>query len=371
MAFAADMYVFPGGRVDRDDADPALLARAGAGATPDHVAAIRELFEETGILLADGGAPLLRGGARRALVRGETTFRAVADALDLRLATDALVPLSRWTTPVGMDRRFDTRFYAAAAPEDAVVTTDGDEVVDDVWLRPLDALEAMAEGTLAMWVPTSTTLQQLAHVRSIEDVRDRLAPGPSGSIVVDEVATNVVRIELPAGGGVDGQPVNAYLVGRRSFVLVDPGDPSPAATDRAIEEAARRGGTIRAIALTHADPDHAAGAEALAMRIDAPTLGAPGGGRHLAFGTIEVADGAVIDHGDVPLRVVATPGPRHDHLAFVVGEGNLVLIGDLDGPRGARSILVAVDEVASGRSVDRLRAAAPGATWLGGHQVKS
>ncbi len=93
----------------------------------------------------------------------------------------------------------------------------------------------MAAGDLGLWLPTSTTLQQLQHVQTFDEIRSRLAPGPLGSIEVDDPAEDVVRIVMPAGGGVAGQPVNAYLVGRRSFVLIDPGDPTGPALERAIE----------------------------------------------------------------------------------------------------------------------------------------
>ncbi|MEA2578995.1 MAG: hypothetical protein QOD78_2583, partial [Chloroflexota bacterium] len=69
----------------------------------------------------------------------------------------------------------------------------------------------------------------------------------------------------------------------------------------------------------------------------------------------------------VPLRVVATPGPRPDHVAFVVGEGSVVIAGDLDGRRGERSIFGPADDVAWQRSVAALRSAAPDARWLPGH----
>ena len=172
---------------------------------------------------------------------------------------------------------------------------------------------------------------------------------------------------MPAGGGVAGQPVNAYLVGRSRFVLVDPGDPTGDGLDRAIAEAEARGGVIAAVALTHVDPDHAAGAEALAEQLGVPVLVGPGGGRHLPYEAMELADGEIVDAGDVPLRVVATPGPRPDHVAFVVGEGQVVVAGDLDGVRGARSILGPPDEAAWQRSVAALRSVAPRARWLPGH----
>jgi glyoxylase-like metal-dependent hydrolase (beta-lactamase superfamily II)/8-oxo-dGTP pyrophosphatase MutT (NUDIX family) len=383
MAFAPDMHVFPGGRVDPADADPALAARSvlsaeaaaerlggdlePATALAAHIAAIREAFEEVGVLLADHvpGADLV--AARSQLLADTGSFAAIADALDLRLRTDSLVPLSRWVTPPSMPRRFDARFFAAAFPEGAAVTLVGDEVLAQAWYRPIDALESMAAGDLGMWLPTSTTLMQLEHARSIGDIAERLAPARLGEVVVEDVAADVIRIEMPAGGGVAGQPVNAYLVGRNAFVLVDPGDPTGEALDRALEVAAERSGRIVAIALTHVDPDHAAGAEAVAEQLGIPVLVGPGGGRHLPYETREVGDGDVIDIGDVALRVVATSAPRPDHVAYVVGDGRAVISGDLDGLRGARSILGPPDEAAWQRSVAVLRSAAPGARWLPGH----
>ncbi len=383
MAFAPDMHVFPGGRVDAADADPSLAARSvvspmaaaerlggdlePAAALAAHIAAIREAFEEVGVLLADHRADADLVSARARLLADPGAFPAIAEALELQLRTDRLFPLSRWVTPRWMPRRFDARFFAAAFPEGAAVTLVGDEVLAQAWHRPSDALESMAAGGIGMWLPTSTTLTQLAHASSIEDIGDRLAPGRLGEVVVEEVAADIARVEMPAGGGVAGQPVNAYVVGRNQFVVVDPGDPTGDGLDRAIEVAAGRGGRVVAIALTHADPDHAAGAEAVAEELGIPVLVGSSGGRHLPYETRELGDGEVIDLGDVPLRAIATPGPRPDHVAFVVGEGSEVIAGDLDGSRGARSIFGPPDEAAWERSLAALRSVAPGARWLPGH----
>jgi glyoxylase-like metal-dependent hydrolase (beta-lactamase superfamily II)/8-oxo-dGTP pyrophosphatase MutT (NUDIX family) len=385
MAFAPDVHVFPGGRVDPADAQPSLIARSvlsaddaaaalGGDLAPTEaiaafIAVIREAFEEAGVLLADapGSSRGAVNAARAALVGGEIGFQALAAQLDLTLRTDQLVSIARWVTPPILPRRFDTRFFVAAMPGGATATIEGDEVVDQTWLRPADALEAMAEGRMGFWIPTSATLQHLSHVDGVETVRDRLATGLLGAVDVEVIDDDVTRITMPAGGGVAGQPVHAYLIGRRSFVLVDPGDPTGPGLDRAVELAAERGGSIAAIALTHVDPDHHASAEGLAEQFGIEIIAGPGAGRSVPFGVREIADGDVIGLGDVPLRVVATPGPRPDHVAYLVGQGTMALTGDLDGIRGARSILGPSDDRAWTTSRAGLAALAPNARWLGGH----
>ena len=387
MAFAPDMHVFPGGRVDPSDADPRLLERSvrsaadaatalggdldPVAALATFIAAIRETFEETGVLLADGIGRRALGVARAELIHVTGSFAPMVEALDLRLRTDLLVPLSRWVTPVGLPRRFDARFFAADLPDDAEVELLGDEVAAHAWHTPRAALDEMAAGRLEMWLPTSATLQQLEHVRSLDAVRTSLAPGRLGEVVVEDVVGGIVRLSMPAGGGVAGQPVFAYLAGSASMVLVDPGDPTGDGLDRALALAAERGASITAVLLTHADPDHAAGAEAIRERLDVPVIAGPGAGHDLPFAVTEMGDGAVIEAGELTLRVVVTPGPRPDHLAFVVedvaGRAVAVLAGDLDGIRGARSLPGPADDAAWADSVARLRSAAPDAPWLGGH----
>jgi glyoxylase-like metal-dependent hydrolase (beta-lactamase superfamily II)/8-oxo-dGTP pyrophosphatase MutT (NUDIX family) len=398
MAFAPDMHVFPGGRVDPDDADPALLARSvvdpaaaaralggdlePAPALAAHVAAIRELFEEAGVLLADRAGDVRTdavtapaptrslGLARSALVGGETTFGGIAAELDLRLRTDLLVPLSRWVTPPILPRRFDARFFAAELPEGARVTFEGGEVVDHAWRTPRAALRAMGDGEISMWLPTSATLQQLEFAGSVAEMRDGLAPGLLGEIEVETISPELTRIVMPAGGGVAGQPVCAYLVGRRRHVLVDPGDPTGPALDRAMELAAARGGSIDAIALTHADPDHAGGTEALAEILGIQVLAGPHAGRSMPYAVQELGDLEALAMSDVAMIAVLTPGPRPEHLAFIVGDPDgtrFVVAGDLVGERGARSIVGPVDEPAAAASIERLQALAPGARWLHGH----
>ena len=369
MAFAAGMHVFPGGRVDAGDAAIGLAARSVTAAddAPVHVAAIRELWEESGILLADStSAPGDVAAARAALVDGTIDFGELAEQLDLRLRTDLLHPLSRWVTPPGYPRRFDARFFAAVLRVDAPdPTIASGEVVALEWFRPADALDAMADGRIGLWLPTSSTLQQFEHLADVADLA-RLAPGLLGEVAVDEPAADVVRVVMPAGGGVAGQPVCSYLVGHRRFVLVDPGDPTGPALERSLEIVAVRAGEISAIALTHADPDHHAGAEGLAERLGIPVLAGPGAGRRLPYAVIEVGEHDVVQVGDVPLQVIPMPGPRPDHIAFFDLVGGVAFTGDLDGRRGARMIPRPSDDAAWATSRARLDAIDP-QIRLGGH----
>ena len=98
-----------------------------------------------------------------------------------------------------------------------------------------------------------------------------------------------------------------------------------------------------------------------------PVLASPLRARDLPYAVEPLVDGDVIEAGDVPLRVVATPGPSVDHLAFVVDDGRFVVAGDLDGRRGARAIPGPIDRPAWDASVARLRREASNARWLPGH----
>jgi 8-oxo-dGTP pyrophosphatase MutT (NUDIX family) len=275
MAFGAGLHVFPGGRVDPEDAVPTPTERSSGAAIaaaralgdnlpPDealavHRAALRELREEAGIVL-DG--------------------------------IDRLVPIAHWTTPSFMPRRFSTWFFVADVPPDAVPVFAPDEVADDLWLTPRAALKRRAKEELSMWVPTSAVIQRLVEINATTaaDVAGqvRFAATPAPQIAVE--TPSVVRLRVGSAGALPGRVGIVSVHGHRDVVVVDPGDPSDAALDaiRAVVE--RRGGTIRAIVLSGPNPDRAAGAEALAHPLGVPILVAPGDDRDLPYATTWVAD---------------------------------------------------------------------------------
>jgi 8-oxo-dGTP pyrophosphatase MutT (NUDIX family) len=170
--------VFPGGRVDPEDheiaVDAALCTRqAGDDATMAalRVAAIRETFEECGVLFArprDGTALIsaarlleIEAAHRTALVRCERTFGAMVAAEHLVLTPEAMTCFAHWISPERSPKRFDTRFFLAAAPTDQVALHDGLEAVDSVWMTPATALERAQAGTYQPVFPTMMNLRKL------------------------------------------------------------------------------------------------------------------------------------------------------------------------------------------------------------------
>ncbi len=375
MAFAPDVHVFPGGAVDPGDADARLRARSRLrpeaaaerlGRTLDptaalafHVAALRELFEEAGVLLADPRPdPVDVVALRVSLVRGEVSFAEVCERLDVRLRTDDLVSLSRWVTPPVMSRRFDARFFAAALPEGLVPSLEGDEVVAQHWITPGAALDGMADGSLRLWVPTAANLQRLEHAPDLAAVREHLASGIGGVPEVEAVAPDVVRVAQPGAAGVDGLVVNAYLVGGRELVALDAGDPSEEALLASLESAAGAGATIGGVALTSPEPDHSGGAEHLREGLGLLVYAGAGAGRRLPFPIEALSEGRPVPAGDVRLVTIDAPGPRPDHVAYHAPSLGAVFCGDLLGG-AARAIPGPPDRSAWRHSLERVRSLAP------------
>ncbi len=382
MAFGPGLHVFPGGAVDPEDSDPALLtssvldaaacAAAWAGdlspetAIAHAVAAIREVFEEAGVLLATlpGGSTLDPTLLAAALADG-ASLADVVRRHDLVLRTDLLVPLAHWVTPpMGMSRRYDTRFYVAAM-DGAALSLDDREVAAHEWIAPASALEECAEGRIALWPPTSATLRQLAPARGIADVRTHLAP-VAGWVrpVTDGPGDGLVRVRATGAGGIPGLAVNTYLVGHRRLVVVDPGDPGEPAMDAILAASAERGAEITGVILTAPVPDHAGGVLVVAERLGVPVLAAASAVRDasaLVAGPVRgLRDEEEVTLGDVPLRVVATPGTHPGHIALWASSVGAVLTGDLDGPGPSRGIPEPVDARALDRSRARVTALAAG-----------
>lgn len=178
--FASGALVFPGGKIARGDDDEAWAEhvvgweRFDAVQRALRIGAIRESFEEAGILAADNrdGTPFAAVcdvDVRASVDRGETPFLDVVRDLGVRLRLDGLSVFARWITPTMMPKRFDTWFYVMHAPPEQVAAHDGRETVDAEWIAPSEAVRLAADGQRTIIFPTLMNLKLLAEAQSAAD----------------------------------------------------------------------------------------------------------------------------------------------------------------------------------------------------------
>lgn len=220
MAFAASMHVFPGGGADQRDAEDELpwagpgvdewaelLETDEASARMLVAAAVREIFEETGVLLAspadaEGEAPHLEptvvADLRARLVAHEIGFGEVLLAHRLVLRSDLLRYRAHWITPEVEPRRYDTRFFVAAVPEGQAPDGDTSEADLSEWVRPQGVLDAFADGDLLLLPPTIVCLEQLAEVSTVSAALSQdIAITPVMPEFVSTEAGPAMRAPLP------------------------------------------------------------------------------------------------------------------------------------------------------------------------------
>ena len=245
--FVGGAYVFPGGGVDdhdrHDDLDPVCAGRSDpdasallgvdTGGLAYWVAAIRESFEEAGVLLAyDRSGALIRFDDpdlderfrhhRRRVDRSEVRLVDVCAAEGLTLACDVMHYFSHWITPVGPPRRYDTRFFVARAPDAQVPLHDDRETIAHLWVRPADALARHRAGELDMILPTIRNLEAIARFERADDLLEAARATTSVPAMLPRIVAEDggVRILLPGDPGYDDPaphqplPADAPLPGR-------------------------------------------------------------------------------------------------------------------------------------------------------------
>ncbi len=213
-----DVYVFPGGVLDACDtrvhdcygaldSAQATSCLGIADALDYYSAAVREVFEETGVLLAQGHATTdetQRDEDRRRLISGELSWDGLLHERKLSLASDRLHYFAHWVTPESEPRRFSTRFFLAAMPQGQEASHDGSELTDSCWMTAADVLEAQRAGHMRLIYPTYRTRKDIAGLKTVEAVIDW---------AIERQRSGVARV-LPAIIEVDGK-----------VKVVMPGDP--------------------------------------------------------------------------------------------------------------------------------------------------
>ncbi|MDP9901664.1 MBL fold metallo-hydrolase [Variovorax ginsengisoli] len=388
-SFAPNAYVFPGGRIDEHD------ARAHAVATrrvtqsdlqlTQAIAALRESFEEVGVLLAHDAegrpvTPEIIAAMDRSTAEGTAPFADQCAAHGLLLATAQVFTFVHWVTDRDLPKRFDVPFLVARMPEGQTPAADETEQFEPVWVRPAAALERHRDGAFAMLFPTWRTLDRLAAYDSVDAVlqacsretplfvscpRAGLLGGkesrymehdlpygelalvcPDGQIVhaLDwqseapvALLKNVQRLTAPNPGVMTGPGTNSYLVGDAAtgYLVIDPGPNDPVHLQRLWQAA---GGDIRWIVCTHSHADHAPGAAPLQALCTTPPpilgLASAPTSRPAARFTPDraLADGERLHLGTSAyghtLRVIHTPGHAANHLCLLLEEDGLLFSGD-------------------------------------------
>src|ERR1700694_5546119 len=221
--FNSGALVFPGGSVDKGDqeiiARPELYSGGeglDAAALSFRIAAIRETFKESGILLARPQGSKALVDARRAaeieaahradLCDGQITFLKVLTDNGMLLALDELVPYAHWITPEGMPKRFDTWFFLAATPPEQAGAHDGKESTDSIWVSPREALEGGESGRFKLPFPTTRNLIRLGKQNSVTTALDDSRG--KNVVTVMPVMTRLNggrQLRIPLEAGYDGE----------------------------------------------------------------------------------------------------------------------------------------------------------------------
>jgi recombination protein RecT len=413
-SFAPGAYVFPGGGIDAADAQ----AHGSAARRPTQsdermtqaIAAIRESFEELGVLLARHADGTPAGPRDVAGLDRHAPFVAQCRERGLVLAADEVFLLAHWITDRDLPRRFDVPFLVARMPAGQSPVADESEQFEPVWVRPAEALERHHAGQFFMIFPTIRTLERLRAYGSVDAVlaacageqplwtscpRAGFVQGaearfmehemqygelalvcPDGQLLhhldwrTDQpvpLLKNVTRVTAPNPGVMTGPGTNCYLVGdpETGYIVIDPG-PEDAGHQQRIWRAA--GGDIRLIVCTHSHPDHSPGARPLQAlcRNQPPIYGLPSAPTARAASEfapdLVLADGAVLSVAGAgqqhSLQAIHTPGHAANHVCLVLLEDGLLFSGDhvlngsttvVDPPDGDMSAYI--------DSLDRLMAA--------------
>ena len=387
-SFLPGAYVFPGGRIDAEDrhAHPPARAKPGMGERQRAavLAALRETFEELGVLLAarSDGTPVTAADLH-GLDRGLALYPQLQSRGWL-LAVDSVRALARWTTDRDVPKRFDVAFFAALMPERQEPVADELEQFEPVWVGPHDALARHRAGNFFMIFPTIRTLHWLSAFAGAEQAfaacaqdeplwnscpRGGLVDGQAQRFMEHEppygelalvcpdgqlehsldwqherpvpLLRHLRRLTAPNAGVMTGPGTNSYIVGSADsgYIVIDPGALHMDHVERLL---ALTAGEVEAIVCTHSHPDHAPAARPLAAacaRLTGRTptvlgLASAATARAASQFTPDRALGdgerLALRDGEHPitLRVVHTPGHAANHLCLVLEQDGLLFSGD-------------------------------------------
>jgi endoribonuclease LACTB2 len=345
MAFMANYHAFPGGQRDAADAEIPILNADNIPDAEMRVTAIREIFEETGVLIARGVESLSaerRAAMRDELSSGKASFKELLEGEGLALDANLVIETPRWVTPATSPRRYNTRFFSAWLPEGQETEVIPGELEAGEWLRPKEALQKWIDGECVIVTPIFTAIQALAE--GVEDFAERM-------LGVSQEERDHLERRVQFRYGIFLCPLrsptlppathtNCYVVGGDEMVVIDPGSPYPdqqAVLDHVVARFIEQGRRFREIIITHLHPDHIGGVTHLAEKFNLPVVA-----HRLTAEAISgevrvdrfIEDGEVIELHEAStgltwrLRAMWTPGHARGHLSFYEERTGSLLTGD-------------------------------------------
>ena len=397
--FATGMHVFPGGAVDPTDHHPDIASlcvdlddrRASQmlgieqGGLAYWIAAIRECFEESGLLLGyrnEQDLVRLQGedaerlaNLRLEMAQNKLNFADILKAEQFRAATDRIAYYSHWITQAGRPKRYDTRFFVAQAPEGQTAVQDNHETVGQVWVRPEQAIEMNRAGTIELMFPTIKTLESLSPFKVVEELLEHartpkpktliapytatarggeqhiLIPGDFAYTEVRKIDPNnkgtaqsyiepgqavslgeaITRVTAANPGMMTGPGTNTYLIGdaQNGVAVIDPGPLLEEHIENIIKAA---NGPIKWILCTHTHIDHSPAAKSLKEKTGAQIYGRPAPAYPNQDQTF--APDHIVEHNQVlklagtTLRVIHTPGHASNQVCFLHEGQQILFTGD-------------------------------------------
>ncbi len=367
LRFMGGWHAFPGGGVARVDLDtpvegcpldvdapfdPADVPGADDGDLPPNLidglgaGTLRELFEETGLLLHTPGAapdPAKVEAARRELVDQKGVFPKLLRDLDVKLDASRLTYAGRWVTPAFSTIRFDARFFLLEWPADEALQPEvwRGELDRGEWIRPAEAIQRWRRAEVLLAQPNLHILRVLLREgpeRGLEHLRPGGDEGPAPHRI--EFRKEISAIPQRTRTLPPATHTSAYLVGVSEMVLVDPGSGDADQIERikrAVQAAGKRDGSIvKAIWLTHHHPDHVGGVNAMRQALGVPVCAHPLTTERLEERGIEVdqplLDGQrIVLAGDPPItvQILHTPGHARGHLCFYEEGSQTLIAGDM------------------------------------------
>ncbi|GEJ57583.1 hypothetical protein AMYX_23240 [Anaeromyxobacter diazotrophicus] len=368
LRFAGGFQAFPGGRLDPEDARVAVPGFAGEAAALRACAA-REIFEETGVLLARGPAlhAEARAEGRRSILAGALGFGDFLARHGLEVDGARLLDAGRWITPPQFPLRYDAHVFLAELPRGEAAEVWPGELASGEWIAAAEAEARWARGEVLLHPPNLWGVQCLAAAAPPACLaRLRAPPATEGFITRRvEFQRGLFLAALRTPTLPPATHTNCWMPALEGggLALVDPGSPWPeeqAFLERVLDDLAADGLAPREIWLTHAHPDHVGAVAALRARHPLVLRAHPDAAARLPPGLGEVTPLADGERLDGRWRALHTPGHALGHVAFLDERTGALLAGDMvstlstiviDPPEGDMAVYL--------RSLERLVAAGP------------